>query len=172
MVERIGHLISQGYIIIDIVHERIHEGNHYTVNTNQTGLDIDDTLKIGITVPAKAGNVSYHMVSKISATGTGEICFFEGSTFTGGTALPVFNSNRNSSNTTSLTFVKDPTVTVDGTDIYHTTLGSSSPGRQVGGETNGREEYILKYSTKYTLCFTSLANSNTGNIDLSFYENK
>ena len=87
-----------------------------------------------------------------------------------GTSLPVFNKNRNSSNTPGTVISVGPTITDVGTQIKRAAITSPS-GSSVVFSQSKSGEWILKPATKYLVRITN----NSGgaidfNITIGFYE--
>lgn len=164
------HKLPQGNVFVDIVHERIHQECHYIVHIDEDPMAIDDILELGIITPVST-LIEHHFTVSVTTALAGEIYFYEGSTFTGGAAVTAFNNNRRSTNTTTLLFVKDPTVTADGTELTSSHIGSGSGPRALGGVSNERQEFILHENLKYVVRFKSLSNDNDAHMSADFYEN-
>jgi hypothetical protein len=107
------------------------------------------------------------MVLDFSSTLGVSLEVYEGSTdVVGGTSVTPINNNRNSTNTSSLTIVKDPTSITDGTRI----AGFLAGANRQSGFNNREREVILKQNTTYLFRFTSLANNNAVSFCGEWYE--
>jgi hypothetical protein len=103
------------------------------------------------------------------------ISLFEGDAYTGGSngKSAVYNYLRKSSNTTGLQALSYGSTHVGGTKIYQDYIGggTSVGGRSSGGETNQKEELVLKVNTKYTVLFSNASSGdNIVNAILNWYE--
>jgi hypothetical protein len=152
---------------IDFPHQQIHFGNHYEIQNWEDVTGAGTSFDIRITTPDTAtySHFVFHFQTEDEFTTT----LYEGAAVSGGTAVGIYNSNRNSSNTSGLTITTGPTVTSVGTQIRSWKTGAGT-GNQ-GTSTNGRNEIILKRNTSYLFRFTR-AVSGTGYVDysMSWYE--
>jgi hypothetical protein len=127
---------------------KINEGDNYFISGFQVVDDTDD-ITFGVTTPDT--DVTAHVTTLINATSQIEIYIYEAATFSGGTPVAPFNSNRNSAKTSVMLLSLAPTVTDDG-DL----LSSQSSGKagvnlsKAEGGLNSREfKLLLKRNTKY-----------------------
>lgn len=145
-------------VIIDVEHHEIHCGDSYVATrTLDLGNGASDTMILN--VPALVGARNYHAVFEVLTESEASFAIFEGATTAAdGVAVPFYNRNRNSAFTTGVTLFHTPTTPAGGTEIFTAVWGS---GRGVGGESRGREEFILKNNTKYRIVLTN--NTATAN---------
>jgi len=78
-------------ITIDVVHERIHKGLHWSTSTYQTGASAVNVL---VTAPANAGVGHYHFIAAIASTGPGTLTWSKspGYDATGGSVITANNN--------------------------------------------------------------------------------
>lgn len=149
--------------IISSVHSNVHAGLAYMTRANNSNLGNGSTLNIKVTT----GLTSPHMVFDVHGKLDFEFKCYEAPTSSGGTALNIYNKNRTSSNTSTLTAVEDTGSIVGGTIILHDLI---SEGHKQGGNVEFDREIILKASTDYIFEIESLAASNLVHINLEWYE--
>jgi len=151
---------------IESEHKHIHEGNHFFIADFDTGLSDGDTIEFVVTTPNS--NKSTHMTFFIEGTDGVQMEIYEGASgITGGTAQTPLNSNRNSSTSSSLTIVKNPTsISNYGTKIF----GMRSGQNKEAGITERNWELILKKNTTYVYKITSNGNSNNISYIGNWYE--
>ena len=93
-----------------------------------------------------------------------KIELFEDAEITGGTPISLVNMDRNSSNTSSASVVKSPTVNSEGTLIDKSTAGSSTPASTtISTIIGGYLPWRLKPNTTYLLKFI---NDGSSDIDV------
>lgn len=130
--------------IIDYEHNEVHGESAYQLGTFA---DVASDATFDIVFLTPNSRAWMHIVFEAEVEGECEFYVYEGSTATGGTPATPTNRNRNSTKTCGCTIVANPTVTVDGTLLVKTKVGS---GKKFGGEARGRTELVLKPNTKYT----------------------
>lgn len=170
--EQLGDNYFSGVpVFIDEEHHEIHCGDSYSVSRS---VDLangasDDILVI---VPNEQGTGQnqklYHLLISYLTELETHYYLYEGPTVTGnGTQLTAYNRNRNSLNTTGLTFYFGPTVTGTGTLIKERHHGS---GRSSGSDTRDAGEWVLKNNTSYLIRLTNAtANNNYISWDIQHY---
>lgn len=146
--------VSGSGSVIKHEHRKIHEGKHYFIRDFETEA-LDDTIEWIVTVPA---GTTPHLKFEIVGTDVIEVVVYEGTTgVVGGTTATPINNNRNSSNTSAMTIVKDPTsISNDGSRIWGASVGAN----KTVGAILAQEELPLKYSTSYLFRITSKGNGN------------
>lgn len=141
---------------IDYVHHEIHDGHHF----NYCDYDISPlgaSAKIEFVFITPNTSVWVHFVFEVfSSTGATIELFAEASDVVGGTAITPRNNNRNSTNTSGVTLLRDPTSITDGTRA----AGFLAGANRAGGFVERSREFILKQNTTYLIRITSLASSN------------
>lgn len=102
--------------------------------------------------------------------GNAEGYLYEGATTSGGTALPIINMNRNSTNTGNGAAVHMPTVTATGTLIGNYLLMGGVKKKAAGGD-SAAKSLILKPLTTYLLRMTNTSGSaQVAEIRVTWYE--
>lgn len=154
---------------IDAPHAELHEGWHFFVSDYATGINNASPKNWHLITPAAP--VVMHLVPMFGCSAGGVWQLFEGATTSAnGTGLTIFNSNRNSTNTSGAAAYKDPSVTGDGTQLWVEYAGvSGGPQLRAAGLGRATEELMLKYSTKYILRFTPDGNGVTAAMKLAWY---
>ena len=152
-------------------HHEIHEGNDYVV---QEGIILNNNSKeYLITTPLSEKKA--HMVIAIEGGQDTLATFVEGTGKTGGTEMGAINRNRDSANTADVTVTHSPTGSEGSvTTIFTCRFGIPAAGGGRGGSGGtlpGRNEFMLKANTKYSLTVTALsANDNNICVVIDWYE--
>jgi hypothetical protein len=167
-IEKAMDSYVHAHTMIGEVHRMVHDGFAYHATGRVAALANAASLEVLFSVPAD----TFPHLNAALITMSDSPCdmeAFEGTTTSAdGTAVTVFNRNRNSTNTAAMTMFTGPTITADGTQIHDRYIpdqggvgtnnaGAVSPG--LG------EEWVLKPSTKYLLRFT---NNSGGAITVAF----
>ena len=169
---------SEGLITIDVGHSKVHQGNSYLSWINDEDLDNNETLVLSFKTDATK---EMHMTLLTNGTVEGNSEVREGVTWDTGTGTPnpIYNRNRNSSNTSmaledtdgsfnaTMNLVLNPDNVTGGTVIDRHHFGV---GKKAGGEAREREEIELKKDTNYCFVITSEGNDNDVLLKLSWYE--
>ena len=147
-------------------HHEIHSGSHYFASGFDTGLGNGDTVEFVFTTPNTTTWI--HMLFNFTFALGGNMIVYEGASgITGGTTLTPVNNNRNSTNTSASTVVKDPTsITSDGTPIAAYQAGANKSS----GFAAQNEEIVLKQNEIYLFRFTSTATGNSLSYTGEWYE--
>lgn len=153
---------------IEYEHHEIHAGSHYYVA---------ETLELGsgsvTTFAVQTPNTTQwtHMVFNLTSAFDMTMKIFEDSSanMSSGSATTAFNSNRNSSNSTTLVIRQNPTITTTGTQIYIYRSGGSVV-RNNAGSISRENELVLKQNTTYLFQITSNAASNAIGYLADWYE--
>lgn len=147
---RSGSLIS-----MDIAHAEIHAGDYWYADDISASLSTNDVKYWLFVTPDEARY--FHSFPQLTGTGEFEFQVYEAGTATGnGTEIALLNRDRNSTNTTTFKFYKDPTGTgVSGATVVRTLR--TGAGKSVG-ESRSENELILKSNTKYLVKATARAN--------------
>jgi len=147
-------------------HHEIHSGSHYFLCDYDLSIASSETIEFVVTTPNTT--TWSHMLFDFSSSLGATMEIYEGaSSVVDGTPATPINNNRNSTNTSVLTILKDPTSITDGTRIAGFLVG----GNRSGGVNSRDKELILKQNTIYLFRLTSLANSNTIGFCGEWYEN-
>lgn len=154
-------------VVVDEVHHEIHEGESFTAHAGWASVASGTSKYLRISVDS----VTYpHATFAGSASGAYTVEVFEGGTTSAnGTAVPVYNRNRNSSKTGGLTITYDPTVTGDGNRLGLLYGGGGAGATRVGGSDRAAQEFILKPSTLYLLKITSGATGTNLGASIDWY---
>jgi len=160
--------VSRYLINIDIVHSKIHQGVGFHVDDLTLLVDIASPKKYLIITPNTSARA--HMVFVVETEPGAKFEFFEDTTATDGAALTLINYKRDSATVSVLNILKDPTVTVDGTQILLWQSGTTIAGGKVGGAITHGDEFILKQNAIYSLKITPLSNNTTVFVHFNWYE--
>lgn len=163
--------ISLAAVGIDTVHDRIHDGQAFSISDRATPVNIATPKKYLFITPNTG--LRAHFIFSVHTEPGARIQFFEGTTVSAnGTPLTPQNNNRNSTNTALLSVFADPTVTGDGTSLFDREEGTATvgPTKGVGLELAHTNEIILKQNTKYELKITPLSNNTVASTELDWYE--
>ena len=151
--------------VISYPHHEIHGGNGYSASKKFThGAGASPNILIVTPDTTKYA----HLVFAIISNAVVEATIYEGTDYTGGSALAAVNRNRNSANTSVLTLTTDATGASKGTAIWTFKAGANKEIVQAGNE---RLEFILKQNTKY-LIETVGANGDLITALLDWYEHQ
>lgn len=144
-------VINNGGICqIEFYHYRIHEGRYYTVADYATG--ITDAAPKYWHIKAPDSAVRGHCVIALACSESVLASFYEAPTLgANGTELTALNNDRNSANTTTFLYYKDPTVNADGTLLWNDKMGTNNSKTRVGAQSRQNAEYILKQNTSYVV---------------------
>ena len=170
-IEKITQLIDQGQEkltgyqgSISSDHAYIHKGIAFTAFIDIG--TISSVTRIGFKTPSVASGEYVHWRPLGISTSTAYVkaVLTEGDTYTGGTATPAVNRNRNLA-ATKLTnmqdFKKGVTSTPAGTVIALAGLGSAgNPFSRSGGGSGADEEILLIHNTNYVLSLTPEASTS------------
>lgn len=158
-------------VAILVPHHEIHEGETYLVSyktPDGAPLADDGTIAFAVTV---AASHEAHMLASGANGGDMEGELREGVTWTGGTAMNIFNKKRSASGGATVTVVRDPTVTGPGTLIENEFVPGGSGPRAVGGAGGQRAEWILAPGQTYLFRITNRAGNNQpASLSLEWYE--
>ena len=158
--------ITNALRTIDYPHHEVHAGSHYYIE-GFTTLANAGTLYVKLVTPDTTK--WSHFLWIINSSGILTTTLVEAPTggLTGGSVAPIFNSNRNSANTSGNVVTTGVTVPTGGTIISQSSWGSRSGS---GGGQSRDAEIILKQNTTYGRTFLSGAASNIVNFRASWYE--
>ena len=161
--------ISSVQSVIEYEHHEVHEGNFYTVFDRDSSVDIASPKYWHIITPNTAKRC--HIKIKVTADGKALVELFENPTTSdNGTALVAYNNDRNSSNTTTILFFKDPTVNPDGTRIDGGIIGAAGHFTRAGGNVRNPGEWILKQNEQYLVKVTTVSDATDVDVKIEFYE--
>ena len=161
--------ITHSLVTIRTVHHQIHKGESFRVSNVSTGINIVGPKKYLLITPDTS--IRIHIFSTVNTQPGALVEIFEDTTVSNnGSALSIFNANRNSGNAPLLLVYEDPTITLDGTLIFANQEGSDTSGGKVGAELGHDEEFILKQNAIYEIKVTTLANNTAVSLSLNWYE--
>jgi hypothetical protein len=137
-------------------HHEIHAGDHYNYCDYALSQAADDDIEFVLTTPDTAKWI--HLLFEVQSSEGATIELYEGASgISGGTAITPRNNNRNSTKTSGVTLVKDPTsITSDGVRAS----GFVAGGTRDAGINNREKEFVLKQNETYLVRVTSLAVGN------------
>ena len=159
--------ITGAQTVIDVVHQEIHKGTHFTTSGTITiDAGTANAYSFGVHPPPER---HLHTIYIVSALNSGLMQVYENATYSGGGTVIPFNNNRNSSIAIGGTFVTDPTIASLGTLLQSRYIGSNNPGTRIGGETASRMEWVLNPSYKYIFWFVAENASTKVSADLETY---
>lgn len=159
---------THAMMIIDYPHHEIHSGSHFFY-TDKNTIASAGTVEYLITTPDTTRWA--HLVFNITGSAITTVDIYEGSDRTGTTVQTVYNSNRNSLTTATVTIHKGTSAgTTDGSLIWTRKSGSASQISRTGMEATREAEKILKQNTKYLIRITSGTADNLNNVQLDWYE--
>lgn len=167
---------------INISHQRIHEGNHFTIHKVTAGVVAPKYFLIIPPPPMVVGEIvemhlAFQVYSDIGAT----LQFFEDPIITSNGTKPVtvINNNRRSSTTSAVNVFEDPTVAIggDGTLLFEERIGTITTNDVIIGEIErDEEEFILDPASVYILKYIPLTPLPPGGanitMELNWYDNR
>ena len=156
--------------VIDYQHHEIHAGSHFFCSIYDSDVDTAAPKYFRITTPNTTN--WGHLLLNFTSSGAGLWEFFENPTINAaGTSKTIYNSNRNSANTATLTVFEDTTTTSDGTKLWSDLTGANGVGgSRTTGNSSRDNEIVLKQNEDYILKFTPDADNAKVVIDIEFYE--
>lgn len=160
--------ITNSLRTVDYPHHEIHSGSHFFYCD---AITLADTVVQDYLITTPNSTKFAHMVLILDGSSITQFQIFEGSDKTGTTAQTVFNSNRNSATTPTVTVHKAVSGgTTDGTSLCMYKSGSSTNQSRSGAGVRSEDEIILKANTKYIIRVTSGAAANLVNVRFVWYE--
>ena len=161
---------TYGYLVaIDLPHHKIHEESHYFWSDYDNNVAIAGPKYWRVKTPA-IGRV--HMTWIINCSLNGLVELYENPTINAaGTTKTAYNSDRNSTETSTVTHYYDSTTTADGTLLKSFVLGSDgvNPVGADGGNHNHTEEIILKADEDYVFKYTAGTDNSRVTLNLEYY---
>jgi hypothetical protein len=135
-------------------HTRIHRGEMYRVGLIVASVSDNASVDIILTTPEDDWP---HVVLHPALDGSADVLFYEGPTFTGGTAMTPRNLKRTSTNTWGGTVVHTPSVSGVGTLLMECHIPGGTGPHASGGGNGFDEEWVLKAETSYLIRLTNRA---------------
>lgn len=161
---------DNGLIIVDINHQRLHEGRAYiawNIYPHSSMLAAGSSADI---VLAAAPGVTPHLTIAMESSGDADFFMYEGTATTGGTAFTPVARNRTVASTSSVAMVTNPTVTSLGT-LVNRQFVTGGTGKKSAGGSSGSLEYVLAPLTNYLFRLTNVnSSSHTALLELEWYE--
>jgi len=167
-----GSILAIGY-----AHHEIHEGNSFVAGSSGI-LANEASLKISFRTPDtdKWSHFNYAAACSLDAT----LTFTENPTVTvnTGSALPIYNNNRNSTNTSILLGSSTGVYVANSLTLGATMSGGTSikpvvhlgSGKKTGGGASSFTEAVLKQNEDYSVVLTSEAADNHCFLEIYEYE--
>ena len=144
--------------VIDLVHQKIHEGRFYTVNYTELAVPNNGFIRLRITTGAKA----IHITFEIDAEGKAYWKTYAGSTYTAdgtlpdGSKLTFFNRFISIDGTTTVVRY-NPTVNVLGTLRGNRVVWGGLGPQSTGGISGSRTETILRPNSDVLLVMQNVS---------------
>ena len=161
---------EQRQVIIDSVHDEVHEGEMMHAEYYAASVNNNASVDVLITT----GESEAHAVMNLSAGGSCVAYLYESPDATGGTAITCYNMKRDNSRVPSATVEHTPSVSGTGSTALiagRLIPGGTSQTTRVGGGTRTGTEWILAPSTKYLFRVTNISGSTVGvSVAVEFYE--
>lgn len=157
---------THAWKVIEYEHAEIHSGDSYhTFSVVDLGNGANRTLLFVTPDTTKWAHLLWEIDHELEAS----IDFYEDSTYSNnGTAITVYNRDRNSDNTNGMLVYHTPTQTAFGTMIEMSHQGS---GKKAGGDVRSINEWVLAQDTAYLLVVKNqTANDNVVSIHINWYE--
>jgi hypothetical protein len=154
--------------VLDIIHNQIHEGNHY-FTSHYEKIGAGSAVNILITTGSKRVHIIGEIVTDNS--GMGYFSVNPNATASDSTVITEYNNDAASTNVASCSTVVNGTYTSSGTVLRYYLLGSTGTNKASVGNTAGEaNEAILAVNTKYLIRFVADSASTRTVIRTSFYE--
>ena len=144
-------LSYQARTTIDLSHEKIHQGLHWTACAYQTGASAMNVL---ITSPS---DVHYHLIAEVDVTGPATVTWNRAPGFdaTGSTTIVSYGNNEDNTTASSLIIQRGGAYTSSGTMLETWLIGNSSGNSGqpilVGGGSSHGQEWELGYDSIHLL---------------------
>ncbi len=159
----LGNLVT-----IDTAHNEVHEGDFYTYSGVGT---INSGTANALLMLVRPGlNTRLHFQGVVSSKNSGWAELYENAATSGGTQRTPMNNDRASAHVFSGTLIIGGTVASFGTLLQSRAIGSSAPGVRLGGESDTRNEWILKDDYWYLIWFYADNASTQVSLDFEAYE--
>lgn len=160
---------STGAVItIDYAHHEIHDGSHFKGGYQDVTMNTNDVINLLLVTPNTTKYAHFTMTAQSSGAATVEL--YEGGTITGGTAVTIWNRDRNSTKVATVKLYHTPSITSDGTKMVTKWIGGTGFRADVSGAVRGDSEFILRKNTNYLIRATANANTIKVAIGADWYE--
>lgn len=152
---------------IDVVHAKIHDGDHYTSMYYKKLVGAGSALNILITAPSTD---TYHVRAEFGVDGPGIFTLSRTPGFdaTGASAITSYNNDENSANVSTLTHQAGGVYTSDGTVLNTYVIGASRLA--AGGDGAEHVEWILAPNSIHLLRWVADAASCRTVIRTQYYK--
>ena len=145
--------LTPSVTMIDVPHNRTHVGDMYSVSHLFTSVAVAASVDILIKV---GSNKDLHFIFSVGAGAEAYVYFYENPTITdNGTAIPIYNMNRDSSNTSDATAYYTPTVGAVGTQLCVDLIPGATKQKDAGGNIRHDTEWILDENKNYMIRVTN-----------------
>lgn len=164
-------LATNAMLIIAYQHYEIHNGCHFNI-CDFVDLGDAEVFEFQITTPDTAKWA--HFLYEAGSSGPVVIEIYENAIISApGSAVPIFNNNRNSDNLSSLIIQTGATLSDNGTIIRKYSFGSTfNPLSTTGGNARSESEIILKQNTTYRIRHISGSDGNSISYCAFWYEHE
>jgi hypothetical protein len=178
---------TSSFQVIDYEHHEIHSGSSFTAHYSNDVTNIGEMTCIGFNTPNTTKWA--HFVFEAATTQPSYIALYENPSVDvdEGTDLAVYNRNRNSATTSTLTSIETAATAnvltsyteaqaaganiTTATELIRRYLGAGQRVSASGGTARGDSEIVLDQNQQYILCAVALtADDNTQNLTLDWYE--
>lgn len=134
---------------IDLIHNKIHEGEIYAFGHYDAAVANNATLDILFKTGA---SLASHIIGTITCSGDAEIRIFETPTTSAdGTVVNPKNKNRYVAEAITFSVFHTPTVSVEGTELINQFLAGGSGGLKIGAASEQRDEWVFKEGINYLI---------------------
>ena len=160
--------VEGAQVMVDIHHHHIHEGDHYIFTVFDDDVDVAAPKIVRVVAPDTGARI--HLMVHITADGAFLWEFYENPTvLAAGNARVPWNSERNSTNATTMTAFEDSTTQAPNNDGTLLTAGFGGAHREAGAS-GTVEEWVLKQGEEYIIKVTVAANDTQVSIMLELAE--
>ena len=166
-IVKLGELDEGGHLSVVQAHEHeLHDGKHFFCG------DLDSTVDIATPkfwLLQAPNPLRVHLFLEIEVSGPVIFDLIEeGTVSANGNTIPIYNSNRNSGNTSGAIFTSDPSSPSGGTAILTEYLGTTGKKEGVGALTGN--PLILKSGANYFIKITAEGDGTLVCLHLSWTE--
>ncbi len=155
--------------ILDLPHQRIHEGRFFNVTTTAAGLPAGVPKYYLIIGPPAFISIA-HMIIIIDVNPGATFEYFENAVISSnGIPLTIINQDRNNPVVATAFAFEDPVVTLEGTVIFSQIIGSTTEGGTGGTKNRNEEEFLFKPLARYLLKITPLSAGTLLSVQMRAY---
>lgn len=161
-------LRNDEYTSIDYGHHEIHESEMYTASYYWASVANNGTILFSGVVPA---GMYPHTEFEISTGGNCVFSIIEGGTITGGTAVNVYNRNRNAATLSMASIAYHSGTLTGGSTIYQTYIPGGEKTFAVGGGSRAESEWIHQAGATTTWQIINISGGAVGvSVEATFYD--